>query len=114
MEPRSLTQREQAVLVALLAVDFAGVENLRRQAPEARVVGVCGCGCPSVDFQQDLGRGMTIQVDAGVRDGSDGLFLYTVEDARRGELLGGIEWVGAEDEHPDEFPPPELLDVRPA
>lgn len=110
MDPRPLTDRERAVLDALLAVEFPGVETLRAQAVE--VVGVCGCGCPSIDFQR--GRGMAVRADATVPDTYDGLFLYTVEDPERGELLGGIEWVSVSDTSPAEFPAPDLLEIRPA
>lgn len=110
VEPRPLTRREREVLDALLGVEFEGVETLRREA--VAVVGVCGCGCPSVDFQR--GRGMTVRVNASVRATHDGLFLYTVEDPRRGEVLGGIEWESVGDTVPAEFPPPARLDIRPA
>ncbi|GAA4608071.1 hypothetical protein BJY16_006655 [Actinoplanes octamycinicus] len=103
MEPRALTERERAVLDALLAVDFEGVEELRRQAAGALVVGTCACGCPSIDFQD--GVGLTVRVDATVRGGYDQLFLYTF-----GERLGGIEWAGVA-ERPAEFPPPERLEI---
>jgi hypothetical protein len=114
MDARPLTQRERAVLEALLAVDFQDVETLRRQAAEVVVVGTCGCGCPSIDFQHGRGLGMAVRVNAGVRGSHDGLFLYTVEDPQRGEVLGGIEWVGVEETDPDELPSPELLDIRAA
>jgi hypothetical protein len=114
MDARSLTQRERAVLEALLAVDFRDVETLRRQAAEVVVVSTCGCGCPSIDFQHGRGLGMAMRVNAGVRGSHDGLFLYTIEDPQRGEVLGGIEWVGVEETDPDELPSPELLDIRPA
>jgi hypothetical protein len=113
MDARLLTQRERAVLEALLAVDFQDVEILRRQAADAVVVGACGCGCPSIDFQPAQGLGMTIRVNAGVRGSYDGLFLYTVNDPQLGEILGGIEWVGIEETDRDELPSPELLDIRP-
>jgi hypothetical protein len=114
MDTRPLTQRERAVLDALLAVDFEGVETLRRQAGEVVVVGTCGCGCPSVDFEHGRGLEMTIRVNAGVRGSHDGLFLYTIEERLRGEVLGGIEWVGVEETDPEELPSPELLDIRAA
>jgi hypothetical protein len=76
MDARPLTQRERAMLEALLAVDFQGVEALRRQRAEIVVVGTCGCGCPSIDFQHDRGLGMTIRVNASVPDSCDGLFLW--------------------------------------
>ncbi|MEV0903180.1 hypothetical protein [Actinoplanes sp. NPDC049802] len=114
MDARPLTQREQAVLDALLAVDFPDVATLRRQATEVAVVDTCGCGCPSIDFQQGRGLGMTIRVNAGVQGSHNGLFLYTIEDPQRGEVLGGIEWVGVEETDPDELPSPELLDIKAA
>ncbi|MET7423154.1 hypothetical protein [Dactylosporangium sp. NPDC005555] len=114
MDARPLNQRERAVLEALLAVDFQDVETLRRQAAEVVVVGTCGCGCPSIDFQHGHGLGMAIRVNAGVRGSHDGLFLYTIEDPQRGEVLGGIEWVGVGETDPDELPSPELLDIRAA
>ena len=113
MEPRPLTERERAVLDALLSVEFDGVEELRAQAADVAVVGRCPCGCPSVDFQRGRGSGMSIRVNAGVRDDSyDGLFLYTVEDPERGELLGGIEWVAGSGPDPEELPSPDTLDIE--
>ena len=114
MDARPLTRRERAVLEALLAVDFENVEALRRQAADVLVVGSCGCGCPSIDFQRGRGLGMTVRANAGVRGSHDGLFLYTIEDHQRGEILGGIEWEGVNGEDPDELPSPELLDIRAA
>ncbi|MGC4811189.1 hypothetical protein ACLQ29_11750 [Micromonospora sp. DT228] len=58
------------------------------------------------------GLGMGIRVNASVRGSHDGLFLYVIEDLERGELLGGIEWVGVEEADPDELPSPELLDIQ--
>lgn len=114
MGARPLTQRERAVLEALLAVDFQNVESLRGQAAEAVVVGTCDCGCPSIDFQRGRGLWMGVRVNAGVRGSHDGLFLHTIQDPQRGEVLGGIEWVGVEKTDPDELPSPELLDIRSA
>lgn len=114
MDPRPLTQREQSVLEALLAVDFEGAENLRHQVANIVVVGMCSCGCPTIDFQPDTGLGMSVRVNASVSTSNDGLFLYTIEDPEHGELLGGVEWVGVGDTNPDEFPEPELLDIQPA
>lgn len=114
VDGRPLTQRERTVLEALLALDFQGVEVLRRQAAEVIVVGMCGCGCPSIDFHHGRGLGMTVRVNAGIRGSHDGLFLYTIEDPQRGEVLGGIEWVGVEATNPDELPTHELLDIRAA
>ncbi|RKT53652.1 hypothetical protein [Saccharothrix australiensis] len=112
MDPRPLTERERAVLEALLAVEFRGAEVLRRQAAEVMVIGMCGCGCPSIDFRSTHGRGMAVRVNAATPD-HDGLFLYTVEGFEGTEALGGIEWVGVGGTDPDEFPPPSLLRIEP-
>jgi hypothetical protein len=106
---RPLTARERAVLNALLSVEFDGVDQLRREAEAAVVVGGCGCGCPSIDFYSEPDQGMHIRVNASHGD-FDGLFLFTV-DGR----LGGIEWVGASgDGDPAEFPDPATLSIEPA
>jgi hypothetical protein len=57
---------------------------------------------------------MAVRVNAGVRGSDDGLFLYTIEDPQRGEILGGIEWVGVGETNQDELPSPELLDIKTA
>ena len=107
---RPLTARERAVLDALLSVEFEGVEGLRREAEHAKVVGTCGCGCPSIDFYKQPGQGMHVRVNAVSQSQFDGLFLYTL-----GERLGGIEWVGTSDEgNPPEFPDPSTLAIQPA
>jgi hypothetical protein len=114
MQERPLTQRERAVLDALLAADCRDAEILRPQAADVVVVGTCGCGCPSIDFARGRGLGMTIQVDARVGDSYDGLFLYSIEDPQRGAILGGLEWTSVAATSPAEFPAPDLLDIRPA
>jgi|GEM_PF-6647404 len=107
---RPLTDRERAVLDALLDTRFDGVEALRIEACAAEVVGTCGCGCPSIDFHDEPGAGMHVRVNATVDGTHDGLFLYTV-----GGRLGGIEYVGACDEgDPDELPDPARLMITPA
>ena len=41
------------MLSTLLALDFSGVTELRCQAPSARLVGKCSCGCASVELEVD-------------------------------------------------------------
>ncbi len=103
---RSLTHRERAVLDALLAVDFPGVQHLRHEADTAVVVRGCDCGCPSIDLSPQSRGGMAICVNAAADDGISGLFLFTI-----GGHLGGIEWVGASERDPTEFPDPATLTV---
>lgn len=102
VDSRMLTGRERAVLEALLAVDFDGV----------RVVGGCGCGCPSIEFMTG-GAGMRPRVNAFPDGTYSSLFLYSMVDAGGVEVLGGIEWAGI-DESPDQFPPPGSLTLEAA
>lgn len=80
---RPLTDPESRVLSALLALDFSGVTELRCQAPSARVVGKCLCGCASVELEVDRtqcapsGAGRPIPAEATVLDPS-------------GKAVGGI------------------------
>lgn len=106
---RPLTSRERAVLDALLAVEFDGVDELRKQAKSARVVGTCGCGCPSIDFHKVSEHGMWVRVEAALRGSYDSLFLYQL-----GDSLGGIEYVNNSDEMPTELPEPLMLHIGPA
>lgn len=82
-----------------------GSKGWTRQAAQVSVVNIGGCGCPSIDFQQGRGLGMTIRVNAGVRASYAGLFLCTIDAPERGELLGGIEWVGITDRTRRNFRP---------
>ena len=105
--PRPLTDREAGLVRWLLA---RGGERGARFLPEVddlRVVGVCGCGCASIDF---------IQVDGGMRpfaehlwDGPDGggVFLFTVNDR-----LAGLEVYSFGD--PAGLPEPTQLRPGPA
>jgi len=53
IEERPLTSAEAAALSFVLSGDFPGVEELQAQAPTARVIGVCGCGCPTIHLAVD-------------------------------------------------------------
>jgi len=56
---------------------------------------------------------MTHWVNAAVigSETFDGLFLFTVDVAGKGEVLGGIEWVGQGESNPLELPPADDLRV---
>jgi len=74
---RPLTEAQSQVLSSLLALDFPGVIELRCQAPSARVVGKCSCGCASVELEVDRElcppstAGRPIPAEATVLDRSD-------------------------------------------
>jgi hypothetical protein len=50
IDPRPLAVHERAILDHLLSLEFEGVEQLRRQAADATVVGRCDCGCPTIEL----------------------------------------------------------------
>ena len=77
---RPLTDREHAALDALLAIDFPDADRYRNQADDVRVVDVCGCGCPSIDFYKRSDIGMSILVNAGVRGSYDGIEYVSNSD----------------------------------
>lgn len=103
---RALTDRERAVLDALVSVDFEGADDIRAQAASVRVVRTCDCGCPSVDFRIAPGVGLHPVVEADVAGTRDTVFLYLL-----GGQLGGIEYVNVLGEQmPGELPHPSRLD----
>lgn len=109
--PRPLSTRERAVLARLLAADVDGADELRRQADGLVVMAECGCGCPSIDFVMHAGS-IRPRVEASVLGTADGVFLYTIRDPHRGEILGGIEYVANGEPAPSELPSPRDLKVH--
>ncbi|MFF1609900.1 hypothetical protein ACFVYA_19160 [Amycolatopsis sp. NPDC058278] len=103
-EPRPLTPNERTTLDTLLAADFPGAAELRAQATTARVVGRCGCGCPTIDLAVDdvtprWPKKESVAVEADVPDG--GLIVFA-EEGR----LSCLEYWSVGDEPPAAFPPP--------
>lgn len=101
---RPLTANERTALDTLLAADFPGAVELRAQAATARVIGRCGCGCPTIDLEVDettprAAVANSVAVDADAPDG--GLILF-VADGR----LSCLEYWSTADERPARFPPP--------
>ncbi|MFF0578901.1 hypothetical protein ACFY19_15580 [Streptosporangium saharense] len=72
------------MILALLARDFPGVEELRRQVPSVIVARNCGCGCATVDFrigEEPPTPGKELISSAYVRGRNDGVLLF-VKDGR--------------------------------
>ena len=78
------------LVLALLAVDFPGVEALRAQVPGTLVTGRCACGCPSVDLEPPTDAPLaavvtTVPVEAtamGPYGEPEGLVMLFVHDGR--------------------------------
>lgn len=78
-----MSPSEAALLHALLAFDFPGVEELREQARSLLVTGSCACGCGTIDLRpvgDELPRSLAaspVEITGDVRD-------------QEGNLVGGV------------------------
>jgi hypothetical protein len=115
MTDRRMTSEEQAVVLAMLAQDFPGSEELRAQVPATVVTGRCTCGCATIDLRVEsapraaeapVQNGVLISAD--VRDTGSGALLF-VEDG----YLSCFEVYSIEDE-PAALPHPEQLIIESA
>ncbi|MFF5293374.1 hypothetical protein [Paractinoplanes globisporus] len=101
---RLLNNDELAIVAALLDLPFLDGARLRPQIADLRVVGTCGCGCPTVDFRTGP-DGLELIADARVA-GTDGdaILLYGHDG-----VLDRLEyfWVGGPP--PAGWPAPEML-----
>lgn len=108
--PRPLTEREAEVLGGLLAVDFEGAQELRRQAEVATAIGRCRCGCATIDLAVGKERAKPARVNqspvpAEGRWAEGGIILF-VEDG----WLSGLEIYTWSDDPPRVFPPPNEIE----
>jgi len=81
--PRPLTERELELIEALLGGAGAAGGRYLGQLSRLRVVGGCGCGCPSVDLGVD-------GADAG---GPARPLVVADAESPEGEPVGVILWV---------------------
>lgn len=94
-QPGPLTDDERALLDALLSHDFAGVNELRKQAPNVLAKKGCACGCGTVTFVACAGSMprseavSPVPVEGVLKDADGnavgGLMLF-VEDGMLGSL----------------------------
>jgi len=114
--PRPLAADERAILDHLLSLDFEGVEQLRRQAGDSRVVGRCDCGCPTIEIETradclDIAfTSRLAPVEGRVRPLADepvGDVILFVDDGR----LSSLELVWYTDAPPKAWPPVERVEL---
>ena len=115
VDRRSLTNVERHVLERLLSEDFPGVEQLRVQASHAEVVGVCDCGCPTIDLvvtgapiAEALidSRVAPVELDIGPdEEGAPGTILVFLRDG----LIESLEYVYYSTDVPTTWPDPSRL-----
>jgi hypothetical protein len=108
--PRPLTAVERAVLDRLLGVEFDGVEVLRDQVKDLLVTGGCGCGCPTINFQEGPSGGLGIVTEAWTPTKDRSVLLF-VDGKRRLQSLE-LQWMT--DAPPTEWPDPDELIVQAA
>lgn len=114
-DPRPLTKAEDDAVRFLLSTDFSGVEALRTQLDDLRVVGGCGCGCATVYLRPDMDRSSPSHGPQGpvVADAKDlaeafQLMLF-LEDGWLSalEITTVTEYNAPEIPSPDRFHPPD-------
>jgi hypothetical protein len=107
MEPRPLSTDERALVEYLLSVDFPGRDELWNQLGDVEVVGICECGCGSVDLSVTgtLVRSLAESLipSEGHAEGLDVLIFA------RGGVLSLLELVFYDDKAPRPFPKPSDL-----
>ena len=116
--PRQVSAIERAILDALLAPDFPGVQPLRDQLDGVTVVGRCDCGCPTIDFSafrfssdESLRATGTPTPYQGIASSPDGepvgdIILFVDEGH-----LTSLEYVAHAGPPPEEWPPIELVSL---
>lgn len=117
--PRPLSETERAVLGALLAPWFPGVEELRAQVPHARVISTCDCGCPTVDMSVAsqvpaspvTTRSRLAPVEGTVRPITSEPVASIILFVGEGRLRS-LELVSYDERAPTEWPPLERITVE--
>ena len=100
-EERDLTAGERAVLSALATASGSIAERLGTQVAGAKVVGACGCGCPSIYFAHDAkGEGIEVVAEAAIYGTDDAVLLFVNS---RGDL-DSLEYMWVSDSPPSVFP----------
>jgi hypothetical protein len=107
-EDRELTARERALLTWFLENGTPEARRHLGELSELRVVSRCPCGCPSINFVEDLAGGMTILSDYvgdSLEENPVGVFVF----ATNGRLAGLEVWSVDGSEIPDRVPDPAQL-----
>jgi hypothetical protein len=101
-ERRALTAAERALLEWLLEHGTAQAREFLPQLERVRVVSVCTCGCPTIDFAMDGGESAPTGPHANLADvvgtSPEGVEVGVILHARGGELselevysFGGVD-----------------------
>ena len=106
-EPRPLSTDERTLIEFLLSVEFPGRDELRDQLNHVEVVGICECGCGSIDLNV-TGAPARSPTESLVpseahTEGLD-VLIFT-----RGGVLSLLELTFYDDKAPRSFPKPSDL-----
>jgi hypothetical protein len=101
---------ERAVLDRPLDQEFDGVDRLRAQVADLRVRGRCGCGCPSVHFQNETSGGMEVVAEGWTRSRDCSVLLFIDGESR----LDALELMWMTEAPPAAWPEPSSLHVQPS
>jgi hypothetical protein len=107
IEPRSLSPKERALAEFLLSAEFPGRDELKSQLEFAEVVGVCECGCGTVDLaiKASVARAVCREpIPVEAHKSALDVLLFV-----RNGLLGSIEIVDYEEKRPLHYPRPDDL-----
>ena len=106
--PASLEERELIGWLLRHAATTPDVDPFLAQIPDLHVVGMCGCGCPSIDFQVG-GQDAVASIIADAEGNSpEGIAVGVMLWAREGRL-SGLEVYDVEGDQQFRLPRPEML-----
>ena len=115
-EPRPLTDDEHGVLDLILSATFEGVEPLRAQSRDVRVVGRCTCGCASIELVAAANAPRSIRTDglvpvelniAPLAESPPGQVILFVRDGQ----LSYLEFVFFDERPPAAWPTSDRLSL---
>jgi hypothetical protein len=108
--PRPIADEERDLIEALLGAAGAGAVRFLGQLENLRVVGTCGCGCPSIDLSTGDGNRRSrpsplLLADAESPDGTPVSVILWVADG----TLSGLEVHGWDGRGRVHLPRPDTL-----
>jgi hypothetical protein len=108
---RELSTGERDLISWLLDHHEGDTANLRGQLDRARVTGLCGCGCPTIDLSVDGVRcdGPLLVIGDYLVESPSGVVVGVILHVRGG-YLHELEVYSASGGYPVPLPPPELME----
>jgi len=111
VNPRPLSAEEKALADFLLSAEFPGRDELRVQLDSVKVVGICECGCGTVELavEGDVPRSVCREpIPIEAHDDALDVLLFV-----RDGVLSSLEIVDYKDRRPLPYPRPSDLELWP-